>query len=253
VDADLANVTEGIQVQDIALVEQALPAASAVEADRWFLFDDFDVMPFDPAYLDVECFGGPCVKKCSYYSRSRSSSNRSSSSSSSNSSKSCESKRSSNNAGKSHSSQQSSGSVRDEGETSSSEELTIDHASTDVAESVTECVESIPDNADLGAVCSEFAEECSASPEKADESENGDADSVASSCGNENNANDGESSGSESNNSSDDSDSSDDDSSDESESESDCDSCSEEEQCSYIPTRGKFKSAFLLFYDRIDE
>eukprot|EP01032_Pedospumella_encystans_P011657 gene11657-13543_t len=240
INADLTNVTEGMQ--NIALLEPALPAAATFPGDRWFLFDDFDVMPFNPTYLDVECFGGPRVKKYSSFGRSRSDSGRSDRNRRSNSSHG--SKNSS--ACRSEASQQSNGSgsarssVKNENEVITREDHQPDQANTDVVESIAECVESISDNVDVLAI-------------HADESENGDAESTASSCTSEKSSSDDDETGSSEN--SENSESSGDDSSsyasDRSEESSD-ESDQSEEEGSYVPTRGKFKSAFLLFYDRIE-
>ena len=241
VNADLTKVTKSLQ--DITLAEPALPPAVAVPADRWFLFDDFDVMPFNPAYLDVECFGGPRVKKYRHYSRSHSDSNcsdrnrRSNSSHGSKNSSACRSEASqqSNDSG--------SNSVTNENpEVTTREYHPPDQANSDVAGSIAECVESISDNVDVLAI-------------HADESENGDAESTASSCASEKSNNDDDETGSSENSENSESEGDDSsfyasDSSDDTGSSDDSDQS--EEEGSYVPTRGKFKSAFLLFYDRIE-
>ena len=42
---------------------------SAMQHDRWFLFNDAEVKPFDPSQIAAECFGGEmtvCTKVQSY-------------------------------------------------------------------------------------------------------------------------------------------------------------------------------------------
>eukprot|EP01032_Pedospumella_encystans_P010899 gene10899-12717_t len=232
INADLTKATEGMQ--SIALVEPAHSATDTSPGDRWFLFDDFDVMPFNPAYLDVECFSGPRVKKYSHYNRSRG-----------DSSCSDRNRRRNSNGSKNSSAGNDcdSNSVTNDNEVSTREDHQPHQANTEVAESIAEGVESIIDNVDVLAI-------------HADESENGDAESTASSCVSEkNSSDDDETVSSENSENSENSESEDDDSSSyASDSGEDTESSDESDQSegSYVPTRGKFKSAFLLFYDRIE-